>query len=96
MLRVTKRQELDGVVVLLPEGRLVTKSLDVLDWECRNVMARHRQVRVDLAAVAHADGNGVWLLRQMMRCGVVIANATPVLALLLGDRRSSTVEIGRT
>jgi anti-anti-sigma regulatory factor len=84
MLRVTVVESSDSSVRLRVEGRLTGRCIEELRESCElHALAEGMRLTLDLADVSFSDADGVELLKDLRRRGVIILNLVPYLALQL-------------
>lgn len=84
MLRLTEMEASPNRVTLIVEGRIVSRSLTMLEDECRRCLKSGRSLTLDLSRVTHAGPPAVDLLRRLNREGAQLTRVRPLLRDLLG------------
>ncbi len=93
MLRITRTNRHDGRVVLKLEGRLVGPWVDLLDEMCRayqGELEENGPIILDAVAVGFASEQGLDLLRDLVKHGVILSSCSSFLRELIGDADEST------
>jgi ABC-type transporter Mla MlaB component len=83
MLRITVSDSSQNSVALLLEGEIVNDSVDVLDNSCEQVLARGRQLTLNLKDVSFIDERGIALLGNLKQREVRIVNFSGFIGQLL-------------
>jgi ABC-type transporter Mla MlaB component len=86
MLRVTREQATDGLVIRL-EGDLIREVVDVARREC-TAQSPPQRLFVDLQALGRADDVGLGLLRELRaRADVKLLNCSSLLHTMMNGYR---------
>lgn len=85
MLRITRRETDNGRIILIPEGRIASDWVSLLENECSRVMQESPVLGLDLSEVTCLDRGGVELLRRLQRRGVRIVRASLIVKTLLEE-----------
>ncbi len=84
MSRLRRETVNDGATATVRlEGRMIGAWVDEVRRSCRDALGRGATVTLDLSAVSFVDADGVVLLRELASRQVVLANATPFVAVQL-------------
>lgn len=85
MLRITRKAQDSSRLTLIPEGRIASDWVSVLEHECLKAMQEALVVGLDLSEVSYLDRRGVELLRRLQKDGVQIIHASSVIKDLLEE-----------
>ncbi len=85
MLRVTTAAHQSTCVTLKVEGRVAAEWIDVLERECRTLLADHQSVLLDFANVTFVDRRGVEVLKSLAAEEVEIINCPAFITDLLSE-----------
>jgi anti-anti-sigma regulatory factor len=86
MLRITVVETSCQSVRLRVEGRLTGRSVEEVRQSCDlHFPGPGVPLILDLADVSFADAEGIALLKSLRSCNVTLLNASPFLAIQVGD-----------
>jgi anti-anti-sigma regulatory factor len=85
MLRLTRTTESPSAVVLKAEGRVMAEWAELLEAECRELLAAHLRVELDLGGVTYLDRGAVRMLRKLTRGALGLVNCPPLVEELLTE-----------
>jgi anti-anti-sigma regulatory factor len=85
MLRLTRTTESPSGVVLKAEGRVMAEWAELLEAECRELLAAHLRVVLDLGGVSYLDRGAVRVLRELTRGTLGLVNCPPLVEELLTE-----------
>jgi ABC-type transporter Mla MlaB component len=89
MLRITRMVGNDSVVTLKIEGKLQGPWVDEAQDACARSAAQASRTCLDLSGLNFADGEGVALLRALIRSGVRVVGCSSYIAELLRSSEGS-------
>jgi len=84
MLRLSRTTQGPSDTVLKVEGQILADCVEILEQECRELMARDRRVVLDLREVNYLDTRAARVLRSLAG-RVSIINCSPLLQDLLAE-----------
>ncbi len=85
MLRITRKAQDSSRLTLIPEGRIASDWVSVLEHECLKAMQEAEVVGLDFSAVTYLDRRGVELLRRLQKDGIQVIHASSVIKDLLEE-----------
>jgi anti-anti-sigma regulatory factor len=85
MLRLTRISLGTSEVVLKVQGQIVGEWVALLESECRELLAKERQVTLDLSEVSYLDRQAVRLLREFRLGSLGLVNCPPLVEELLTE-----------
>jgi anti-anti-sigma regulatory factor len=80
MLKISKAEPINGVVLLRLEGWVVGPWVTELQKSCDEVLTKGRSLKLHLADVEFMDAQGVALLLNLRSRGVVLLECPPFAA----------------
>lgn len=85
MLRLTRTTQSPSGVVLKAEGRVMAEWAELLEAECRELLAANLRVVLDLGGVSYLDRGAVRMLRELTRGTLGLVNCPPLVEELLTE-----------
>jgi anti-anti-sigma regulatory factor len=85
MLRLTRTTEGPLGVVLKAEGLVMAEWAELLEAECRELLAVNLRVVLDLGGVRYLDRAAVHMLRELTRGTLGLVNCPPLVEELLAE-----------
>ena len=85
MLRLTRISLGTSEVVLKVQGQIVGEWVALLESECRELLAKERQVTLDLCEVSYLDRQAIRLLRGLTLGSLGLVNCPPLVEELLTE-----------
>lgn len=83
MLRITKIEDNGAPVTLKLEGKVSDQWAALLNEECRALLDRRNDLRLDFAGVTFMDADGVEVVKGLSRRRITIVNAPSIIRELL-------------
>src|SRR5260370_40924078 len=93
MIRITVVTRPDSTTRIIVEGRITKGSSVELAGACFQHLAGGDHVVLDLSSVTFADGDGVTLIRDLIKQGCVLEERSELVRTLVEDRSSQSSKI---
>ncbi|MBI3879796.1 MAG: STAS domain-containing protein [Verrucomicrobia bacterium] len=94
MLKISQVEPVNHSNTLRLEGRLIGLWVEELRQVCEPLLSNGNSLKLDLAEVSFADGEGVELLARLRSRGTKLLNATPFVAEQLKSASSAVIPPG--